>query len=268
LNIGAFFPLLFIAAEELPGGVAATLAAIQPLVVALLAVVVLAEPPSWGRILWGLAGVAGVALVVLGPGAALSLLGGVAGLLGAGRAPVVGSLPVGCGRGGRRRSGGPGTGGGSQPARRRGRCAGRVGHGPRHRAHQALGTAGGGRPDGLRRLAAHCRWAGDAVADRCVRRCSCQDRRPCHRWVPMARAARRAARLLAVVPRYRTTAGDCHRIAGAALPADRGGAGNGRPRRALHSGPGTGIRTGTDRLDGRSAARSPDGSRQHPETHA
>src|SRR5690625_1606561 len=75
LNIGAFFPLLFIAAEELPGGVAATLAAIQPLVVALLAVVVLAEPPSWGRILWGLAGVAGVALVVLGPGAGLSLLG-------------------------------------------------------------------------------------------------------------------------------------------------------------------------------------------------
>src|SRR5690625_1838828 len=83
LNIGAFFPLLFIAAEELPGGVAATLAAIQPLVIALLAVVVLAEPPSWGRILWGLAGVAGVALVVLGPGAGLSLLGVVAGLLGA-----------------------------------------------------------------------------------------------------------------------------------------------------------------------------------------
>lgn len=82
LNIGAFFPLLFIAAEALPGGVAATLGAVQPLVVAMLAVMVLAESPSWGRILWGLVGVAGVALVVLGPGAGLSLLGVVAGLLG------------------------------------------------------------------------------------------------------------------------------------------------------------------------------------------
>lgn len=82
LNIGAFFPLLFIAAEALPGGVAATLGAIQPLVVAMLAVMVLAERPSWGRILWGLVGVVGVALVVLGPGAGFSLLGVVAGLLG------------------------------------------------------------------------------------------------------------------------------------------------------------------------------------------
>src|SRR5688500_16371429 len=36
LNIGLFFPFLFIAAERLPGGVAATLGAAQPLVVALL----------------------------------------------------------------------------------------------------------------------------------------------------------------------------------------------------------------------------------------
>src|SRR5699024_12265955 len=52
-------------------------------------VVVLAEPPSRGRILWGLPGVPGVALVVLGPGAGLSLLGVVAGLLGA-SAPALG----------------------------------------------------------------------------------------------------------------------------------------------------------------------------------
>src|SRR5215510_14509147 len=34
LNIGAFFALLFVAAYRLPGGVAATLGAIQPLVAA------------------------------------------------------------------------------------------------------------------------------------------------------------------------------------------------------------------------------------------
>ncbi len=82
LNIGAFFPLLFVAAERLPGGVAATLGAVQPLVVAALAVAVLREPPSWWRIGWGLAGVLGVGLVVLGPAASLDASGIVAGLAG------------------------------------------------------------------------------------------------------------------------------------------------------------------------------------------
>lgn len=79
-NIGVFFPLLFVAAERLPGGVAATLAAAQPLLIAGLAVAVLGERPSWWRITWGLVGLVGVALVVLGPGAALDALGVVAGL--------------------------------------------------------------------------------------------------------------------------------------------------------------------------------------------
>lgn len=83
LNIGAFQPLLFLAAERLPGGVAATLGAIQPLVVATLAVLVLGERPSWRRIGWGLAGVIGVALVVLGPAARLDAVGVVGGLAGA-----------------------------------------------------------------------------------------------------------------------------------------------------------------------------------------
>src|SRR5690625_2139672 len=43
LNIGAFQALLFVTAERLPGGVAATLGAVQPLVVAGLAVLVLRE---------------------------------------------------------------------------------------------------------------------------------------------------------------------------------------------------------------------------------
>ena len=83
LNIGLFFPLLFLAAERLPGGVAATLGATQPIIVALLAVVVLSERLSGWRLGWGIAGVIGVALVVLGPGAAFDVTGIVAGLGGA-----------------------------------------------------------------------------------------------------------------------------------------------------------------------------------------
>ncbi|WP_282974647.1 EamA family transporter [Saccharopolyspora erythraea] len=80
LNIGLFLPLLFVAAERLPGGVAATLAAAQPLVVAVLAVAVLRESPSAWRFVWGVTGVVGVGLVVIGPNAALDAVGIAAGL--------------------------------------------------------------------------------------------------------------------------------------------------------------------------------------------
>lgn len=83
LNIGFFFPLLFAAAERLPGGVAATLGAVQPIIVAVLAIVILHERPSARRFAWGGAGVVGVALVVLGPDAALDPVGVVAGVVGA-----------------------------------------------------------------------------------------------------------------------------------------------------------------------------------------
>lgn len=83
LNMGAFFPLLFLAAQHLPGGVAATLGAAQPIVVAYLAVSILHEKLSTWRIIWGIAGVVGVALVVLGPGAGLDPIGVLAGLGGA-----------------------------------------------------------------------------------------------------------------------------------------------------------------------------------------
>ncbi|WP_277211070.1 EamA family transporter [Isoptericola croceus] len=84
LNIGAFFPLLFIAAERLPGGVAATMGATTPFVVAILSVAVLGERWSRWRLTWGVVGVLGVGLVVLGPEAGLDPAGVLAGLGGAG----------------------------------------------------------------------------------------------------------------------------------------------------------------------------------------
>ncbi|MFJ5231234.1 EamA family transporter [Kitasatospora sp. NPDC088391] len=83
LNIGLFLPLLFTAAERLPGGVAATLGAAQPMAVALLAVPVLGQRLSGRRLLWALVGVLGVGLVVIGPRAQLDALGIAAGLGGA-----------------------------------------------------------------------------------------------------------------------------------------------------------------------------------------
>ncbi|MGW0434189.1 EamA family transporter [Micromonospora sp. NPDC003197] len=80
LNIGLIFPLLFVAAERLPGGVAATLGAVQPLIVALLAVSVLHERLTGWRLAWGVAGVVGVGMVVIGPQAAFDIVGIVAGL--------------------------------------------------------------------------------------------------------------------------------------------------------------------------------------------
>ncbi|NOX30154.1 MAG: EamA family transporter, partial [Actinobacteria bacterium] len=75
LNIGAFFALLFVAAFRLPGGVAATAGAIQPLVAAGIAAVVLGEVFTPRTALAGLAGIAGVAMLVLGPAAAIDPIG-------------------------------------------------------------------------------------------------------------------------------------------------------------------------------------------------
>lgn len=80
LNIGTLFPLLFLAAERLPGGVAATLGAAQPLLVAGLAIAALHVRPTVWRWTWGVLGVAGVGLVVLGPEARLDAVGVLAGL--------------------------------------------------------------------------------------------------------------------------------------------------------------------------------------------
>lgn len=65
LNIGAFFALLFVAAYRLPGGMAAVLGAIQPLIVAGFSIPLLGQKPSRLTLLAGAIGVGGVALVVL-----------------------------------------------------------------------------------------------------------------------------------------------------------------------------------------------------------
>ncbi|GIH77565.1 EamA family transporter [Planobispora longispora] len=83
LNIGMFFPLLFLSAYRLPGGVAAVLGAVQPLIVAGLTRVALRENVPIHRVLAGVAAAVGVSLVVLRAEAALDLLGVVAGLVAA-----------------------------------------------------------------------------------------------------------------------------------------------------------------------------------------
>ncbi len=83
LNIGAFTPLLFLAAYRLPGGVAAVLAAVGPLFALAFAALLLAERPTPRGLLAGLTGLAGVALVVLRADARLDTVGVLAGLAGA-----------------------------------------------------------------------------------------------------------------------------------------------------------------------------------------
>jgi probable blue pigment (indigoidine) exporter len=84
LNFGAFFPLLFFAAYRLPGGVAATVSAAQPLVVAGLSVLVLRVRVSRRQLLAALAGVLGVALLTLTAAARLDPWGVLAMLVGTG----------------------------------------------------------------------------------------------------------------------------------------------------------------------------------------
>lgn len=83
LNIGGFFAFLFIAADRLPGGVAAVVGGIQPLLVAVLASRLLAEKLTGRLLAAGVAGVIGVALIVLRAAGGLDAIGIVAALLGA-----------------------------------------------------------------------------------------------------------------------------------------------------------------------------------------
>lgn len=83
LNIGVFQALLFVAAYRLPGGVAATIGAIQPLVVVLLGWAWFQAKTTLLSWIAALCGLAGVAMLVLGPEAALDPIGIAAAAAGA-----------------------------------------------------------------------------------------------------------------------------------------------------------------------------------------
>ncbi|THV31217.1 EamA family transporter [Glycomyces paridis] len=83
LNIAVFFAMLFIATYRLPGGVAAVAAAVGPLVTAGATLLILHTKVRLRTWLLGLAGVAGVAMVVLTAEAELDLVGALAGIGGA-----------------------------------------------------------------------------------------------------------------------------------------------------------------------------------------
>jgi len=83
LNFSLFWWLLFIAAYRLPGGVAATVGAVQPLIVLFLSYWLLNNRLSAVSIIASIAGVFGVAILLLTPNAALDPLGIIAGLAGA-----------------------------------------------------------------------------------------------------------------------------------------------------------------------------------------
>ena len=83
LNFAAFFSFLFTAAYRLPGGVAATMGAVQPLIVMALATRVLGERSGPARYAAAFAGIGGVALLVLDGGAQLDAVGVGAALAGA-----------------------------------------------------------------------------------------------------------------------------------------------------------------------------------------
>lgn len=83
LNFSVFWAALFMAAYRLPGGVAATLGAVQPLIVLYLSSLLLGTSLTARNLTAALAGIGGVALLVLGPEAQLDGVGVLAALTGA-----------------------------------------------------------------------------------------------------------------------------------------------------------------------------------------
>ena len=80
LNIGAFFPLLFLSAYRLPGGMAAVVGSIGPLFVVGLSALLLGQRPTGRAVLAGVVAASGVSLVVLKAAGALDSIGLLAAL--------------------------------------------------------------------------------------------------------------------------------------------------------------------------------------------
>lgn len=83
LNIGVFQALLFVAAYRLPGGLAAVLGAIQPLLVMLMAWTVDRRAPGFVAACCAAAGVFGMAVLLLSPDTIFEPIGMASALLGA-----------------------------------------------------------------------------------------------------------------------------------------------------------------------------------------
>lgn len=80
LNIGAFFPLLFLSAYRLPGGMAAVVGSVGPLFVVGLSALLLGQRPTARNVITGAVAAFGVSLVVLKAAGALDPLGALAAL--------------------------------------------------------------------------------------------------------------------------------------------------------------------------------------------
>jgi probable blue pigment (indigoidine) exporter len=65
LNVGAFFVLVYVAAQRLPTSIASTVTAVSPVVIALVAWLIVRERPSAPRLGGAALGIVGVALMVL-----------------------------------------------------------------------------------------------------------------------------------------------------------------------------------------------------------
>lgn len=83
LNFSIFWWLLFVAAYQLPGGVAATVGAVQPLIVLYLSKLLLSQTVRPVAVIGGIGGILGVSLLVLTPSAALDGVGILAAVGGA-----------------------------------------------------------------------------------------------------------------------------------------------------------------------------------------
>lgn len=83
LNIGVFQALLFIAAYRLPGGLAAVLGSIQPLLVMGLTWAVDGRSPAQATLWSAVAGILGMAILLLSPQTVVEPVGIIAALLGA-----------------------------------------------------------------------------------------------------------------------------------------------------------------------------------------
>ncbi|MET1255173.1 EamA family transporter [Aliikangiella maris] len=83
LNIGIFFYCLFVAAYRLPGGIAAILMAIQPIIVLALSYIMFKQPIRFMQILAGVIGIISIFLLVWHPVTSLDPIGILAGIAGA-----------------------------------------------------------------------------------------------------------------------------------------------------------------------------------------